>query len=199
MKFIIQLYSQQKKVITFFLFIGLFFIFLILLPPTKTSILPFIFRQNFSDFIAQTISENKIDTQNFWQLREFASPGYFILKKEGLDNETAREFIKNQKIEISTANLYPFLLFSSERWKSIEFLAKHNAWSLISSQLKNHCNILIFISPNEIICKRKNNSIIIAFIKSQKEMLKSNGFFDVKGRDGKIVEGNKWLVISVVK
>ncbi len=147
-------------------------------------------------FIDKTAENDSIDAQDFWKTREFASPGNFEFKREGLDKKTTQVSLDSQGFILDTSHLYPFLTYSSNSWESIEFLTEETHLMTLLPDIKTQCITIIFENENELICQKKDNSFLIVFLKSFEEMKQANAFFDFAGRDDKIVEGKQWLVVS---
>lgn len=199
MKFIVQLYSQRRQVVTFFSLIILIILFFLFSPFAKTFVFPSLFNKKLSSFIYKTNTERIINVQSFWKLREFASPGNFVFQRERIGEQSTQNYLHQMSLSLATENLYPFALFTSKNWQSIEFLTTETDFSFFTHTLKNECETMLYKSKNEMICTRADQTKLIAFLKSQEEMAKVDPFFDVKGRDGKIVRGKSWFSVSVVK
>ncbi len=127
-------------------------------------------------FVLNSINQNSINVQQFWETREFYSPGHIILAKQ-----------------VEEPN--PFLTFTSDKWHSSEYLTKI---STLAPSLSDECSNVLLMTQQDLICNLQDGSTFIAFIRDQNEMRKANVFFDPK-HDVNSIEGKYWLVISYIR
>jgi len=132
---------------------------------------PFIRTLRLSSFIKNTIKNNSISVQEFWQLREFYSPGVIQLDK-------------------------PNLTFTSNRVVSHETLIDKNLTLESLLPQSNNWHIM-YKKTNELIATSGNDTIIY-FIKPISEMAQANGFFDYKDKDKKFLTGKYWYVYTII-
>ena len=59
-------------------------LFIVLSPKVSSLLLPFKSEAILNDFINKTKIAGAINPQEYWQFREFYSPGYFTFAKQGL-------------------------------------------------------------------------------------------------------------------
>lgn len=179
--------------------VTLFILFITLQPSLKGVLFPKNSKDRLQQLIDATISKKTIDSQLFWETREFTAPGVFHFEREGLSEKLVKEAMKKQRINVLTQSLYPFLTFSSSKWESIEFLTEQTVLSNVVSDYPSLCTKIQFQKSSELICTLDNGSTLIAFIKPISQMKKANAFFDFAGRDGVIVEGKYWLSVSTIQ
>lgn len=175
--------------------------FLLFIPKVATRVFPFARNRLLKDFLDDTKNKKTIDARKFWTLREYYSPGSFVFKEKGLtDNETsatlkqfALSFNKRQYV-------YPFLIFSSEKFQSIETLVKTaNLNSVIQDSSAKNLKNCIIDQKTARICYRNEHELEVRFIKPMNEMRQTNGFFDYKRQDlAELTNGKYWLVISKI-
>ncbi len=175
--------------------------FLVFVPKISTRIFPFIRIKYLNSFIEETKRNGTINTRNFWVLREYYSPGYFIFKEKGLTKNEINKATKSLGISLKT-NIYnyPFATFHSDKIQSLEVLVDVSSISasLINSDKKIRKDCIID-RIEEYICYINNKTIEMTFIKAMSEMQETNGFFDYKRKDiMELTRNKKWLVISQI-
>ena len=143
-----------------------------LLQPRFSNMIPFIRQSRLNTFIQNTIKNNSISPQGFWQLREFYSPGSIQFNK-------------------------PSLTFTSDRIISHETLIDKNIVLETILPKKENWHIL-FKKENELIAS-KNNTLFIYFIKPTSEMIKANAYFDNKDKDEKFLKNKNWYVVTEIQ
>jgi len=200
MKAIIQLYSKQHRLILLLYGIALLILIFVIFQPTAFALVN---KYNTKSHVAQllndTIKNKTINPQIFWMAREFSSPGNFFFERDGINTLKAQKTLQTLGVNMNVNSLYPFLIFSSPTWNSIEFLTKGIMLTDIVPETMSSCQEMMFEQKNEFICKRQDGIVLVVFLKPFNEMKQANAFFDVAGRDGKIVEGKNWLVVSTVQ
>ena len=92
----------------------------------------------------------------------------------------------------------PFLIFSSNRWQSVEFLTSITPPDLAMFRVDVPKKDIILDTSTDIIY-RKSGYVFIIFLRPIDVMQQTNGFLDYKEYDKKLVKGKQWLVISRVK
>ena len=119
------LYGMQGKYIYILLSIVLIFLFAILYPYNtinKKSLL--------DNFISNATTNNAIDVQLFWKVREFMSPGHLELDK-------TKQYPN------------PFLIFTSKNWQSSEYLAQSPS---LDPALADRCTEMLLTTSQDLIC-----------------------------------------------
>ena len=139
--------------------------------------------QSFENFLNTVKSNNTINPRNFWELREFYSPGYFTFNPEFINTTSVLQIknLPNYKNQI--------LAFHSPKLTSQEYILK-NCQNTLAAQ-----DEIIFSSPDSVIFKNGSN-IVIKFIKPIDDMVKSNGLFDYTQQELDLLNGTCWLVES---
>lgn len=120
-------------------------------------------------FIKNTLKNNIISAKEFWQLREFYSPGIITF-----DNK--------------------ILEYKSQKVTSREILVKKTDYLQTHVQPTKDYQI-IFQRKNELITK-KDGVTFIYFIKPISEMRTANGFFDYEDKDKALLRDKMWLVVA---
>lgn len=165
---------MNKRLQIIILIVSLFLVSIsyFLLQPRVSGVFPFIRQYRLAQFIKNTIKNKHISPQEFWQLREFYSPGVITFKK-------------------------PDLLFKSARIYSHETILGKNV-KLSSLVPKNKRNNVIYENENELI-STQDDLTTIYFIKPITEMATANGFFDYRDKDKKLLENKNWYVVTQIK
>lgn len=134
--------------------------------------LPIIREYRLNTFIKNTVKNNAISPQEFWQLREFYSPGAIHLNKPNLtftsNKVVSHETLVDKKIALE------------------HLLPKLNGWNIL------------YRKTNELIATNGSDTLIY-FIKPISEMAQANGFFDYKDKDEKLLINKNWYVITKIK
>lgn len=143
-----------------------------LLQPRFSNMIPFVRHSRLSAFIQNTIKNNSISPQEFWQLREFYSPGNIQFNK-------------------------PNLTFTSNKIESHETLIDTNITlqSLLPKEENWH---VLYKNTNEFIAT-KGNMTFIYFIKPSSEMIKANAYFDNVEEDSQLLKTRNWLVVTEIQ
>ena len=172
--------------------------FLILEPHARSTLFPFIANRSFTKFIDDTSQSKSIDTQWFWEIREFYAPGSFEINKTGFQRTDVPEYV-NQMIPVTTQEYFtPFLIFSSNRFQSVEFLTSITPPDLAMFRVDFSKNEIILDTYTDLIY-RKDNYVYVIFLRPVEVMQETNGFLDYKEHDKELIKGKQWLVISRVK
>lgn len=144
----------------------------LLLQPRISNIIPFVREYRLSSFISHSKKNNSISAQEFWQLREFYSPGVILLNK-------------------------PKLLFTSSKITSQETLIDKKI-TLDEMLPKESDQQILYKNGNEQI-STDESAIYVYFIKPTTDMVQANGFFDYKDKDKKLLEGKSWYVSAIIQ
>lgn len=155
------------SIVSLFIVFSLYF----LLQPRLSNIFPFIREYRLTTFIKNTIKNNTISSQEFWQLREFYSLGIIQFNKPNLtftsNKIESKETIINKNVILQT------LLPSQDNWK------------------------ILYRNKNELIAT-KGKETFVYFIKPISEMAQANGFFDYKDKDKKLLQDKNWYVATTI-
>jgi len=154
--------------------------------------IPFVREYRLSAFISNTIKAHHISAQEFWQLREFYSPGLGVLNKEGVKTS---DYSINYPFQLNNVG-NPFFVYSSKHIQSSEYMvdASLNPLKILNDKAWK----TMFKTNNEYIFSNKNTTLII-FIKPVAEMKQANGFIAYGDQDKEFVKNKEWLVVSILK
>jgi hypothetical protein len=172
-------------------------LFFILSPKVSSLLFPIKRQTVLNEFISKTKATGVINPQDYWQFREFYSPGYFTFSRTGIPESlvvtasTKIEVTYNQKA-IDLTDLY----FSSQKLNSLDMLTKQSSLSNIVDQKQFQNDKLIFMNSNSAIYQEGSKTIKIVFLLTNADMQKANGFFDYTDKDKQITEGENWLNIT---
>lgn len=143
-----------------------------LLQPRFSNIIPFVRHIRLNAFIQNTIKNNSISPQEFWQLREFYSPGNIQFNKPNL-TFTSNKILSHETL-IDTNITLQSLLPKKENWH------------------------VLYKNMNEFIAT-KGNVTFIYFIKPSSEMIKANAYFDNVETDEKLLKSKNWYVVTQIQ
>jgi hypothetical protein len=91
------------------------------------------------------------------------------------------------------------LLFSSQKLESLDMLTKQLSLGKLIDQNQLQKKNVIFANSNSLIYQQDSKTIKIIFLLSNSDMQKANGFFDYKGNDKHLTEGESWFNITSLK
>lgn len=178
------------------LFLLLGVLFFLLQPKLATTFVPGSSENRLENFITESKSGKGISGQEYWEFREFYSPGYFTFNKTGLTSGQMDKELKQILKKIDSTS--PILAFHSESLQSIDSL------TTIPS-IKSVKNAILF-SGFKTIYEGKDQMIIeyskklyFFLLFSNEELQKTNGFLDYSENDRELTSNKKWLSISVIE
>src|SRR3989344_1180556 len=108
-----NLYSSIKKPGSFALVVLLILIIstLTLLPKLSSKVFPKEQSKMLKTFISLVVKNQSINPQEYWEFREFYSPGFFTFSKTGIDNYTEDKILIESKVTIGDSSSLPLLSF----------------------------------------------------------------------------------------
>lgn len=174
-------------------------LFLLLTPKVSARLFPFASEYRLHTFIENTQSHNAIDAEDYWEFREFYSPGSFIFSKTGLPQNEANHMLREFEVSVNHERVNtPFLIFNSGRIKSIDFLTDaHQMNNIVEQELVNNKELIIQ-TDNAIMYRKNPTTFILIFLKTPEEMRKANGFFDYREADKELTENKYWFNITQI-
>jgi hypothetical protein len=175
------------------------FLFLMLSPKISAQLFPFKRHAALNEFIDSTKASGQIDSQKYWQFREFYSPGYFTFSRQGIDIKLLKQAETKIKVKFDNKKVnLSFLVFSSPLVSSVDMLTTTSSINEIF-QSKVSKEAILFKDKNSLIYKQDSGTIAIVFLLSNENMRKANGFFDYNDRDKIITEDKNWFNVTAVK
>jgi len=197
-----QKFLKFIKSIYGFLIILLVFIitlFIVLSPKISSLLLPFKRQAILNEFISKTKTEGAISPQEYWQFREFYSPGYFNFSRDGIAKYLAKNSARQIGIEYNEKKIgLIYSLFSSSRLISLDMLTKQSSLNKIIDQKQFQKGKVLFVNNNSVIYQESPKIIKIVFLLDNSDMQNANGFFDYQDKDKKITQGENWFNITSV-
>lgn len=173
---------------------------ILLVPKIYTRLFSFKKSTLLTSFIEESKRNHLIDGRKFWMLREYYSPGSFTFKKVGFQIKDIKPTLEKLTVTIKPhTSVFPFLIFQSDKFNSIEALATTNKLHTIVSLPEKNKDCIIE-QPSTYMCYTDSHTLMIIFIKPMSEMMITNGFYDYKTDEVKKITKDKyWLVISKVE
>ena len=166
--------------------------FLLFTPKISSTLFPFKRQAVYKDFIRSVEKDKKIDPQQFWEFREFYSPGYFTFSRDGLSDEELQNAQKEIGVDLQPGAItLPFAVFHSPKLVSLDALSTKTS----INQIVNTVNPKDVILKNDksLMYSTSGKTIKIVSIQPESEMKKTVGFFEYNGADKKITENKYWL------
>ncbi len=170
-------------------------------PKLSAYLFPFKRQAMWREFKQTVIDARGIEGQTFWKFREFYYPGSFTFEPNGFGKELTAQKAKELSITLlPQATASAFLIYESGKFNSLEALVnpgdlaatvKDNGPIQSSNEGSFDGSYTMYVSGNKAR---------IMFIKPVSEMVKANGYFDLKNKqDAARIEGKYWLSVSEVE
>lgn len=138
----------------------------------------------YQQFITQVQNNGEIKAQDFWQFREFYSPGEFTYNPESVGVYQALRIIALPHPETTLMTFTAPQLQSTD--SIIESPASYeNKVSQVSQPL--------FQNDTSTIWQSNENEVSIIFYKTIDEMMTANGFYDYQPAERALLQGKYWL------
>lgn len=174
-------------------------LFLFLTPKVSARLFPFVSGNKLNTFIQETESSKTIDPRNYWEFREFYSPGSFHFSKTGLPKQSISPVLNKADLsQLINSNHMPFLLFTSPKLESVDFLTDSTTLESILPTLKQINTGVVLKTNTELIYRKDSSTLVMVFLKNHEEMKSANGFFDYRIADKKLTEGKYWFNVTVI-
>ena len=175
-------------------------LFTFLSPKISSQVFPFKRQAILNEFINATKQRGSIDPQEYWQFREFYSPGYFIFSRTGIEKSSVQQ--SNEKIGIKYDEKQlslTFLVFSSPLANSLDILTTESDLNKIVDLKQFSKENFIFADKNSLIYREDSRTIKIIFLMDNSKMRIANGYFDYGEKDKLLVENKNWFNVTVIK
>ena len=173
-------------------------LFVVLSPKVSSLLLPFKRQVILNDFINKTKMAGVINSTDYWQFREFYSPGYFIYSKNGIEQSVLKSVIKKIGIDYPQKTIDSSFLFFSSPWlNSLDMLTKQVKLDKVIDLRRISKESIIFVGKNCLIYRSDPSTIKIVFLLRSADMQKVSGISDYQ--DPQSMKGENWLNITSLK
>lgn len=174
-------------------------LFIFLQPKLSATLFPFKRQMVWKEFVTSVETSNHVDGRLFWQFREFYYPGYFTFERMGFDQKTSLNAQKSLSVELlPESSPSAFLIYKSGKLNSLEALVNNDDLTKTVADASSKGANYLVNTPQNVVYTIGNKARIL-FIKPASEMVKANGYYDVKDRfDSKYIEGKYWLSVTEV-
>ena len=196
MKFLntLRVYNKKSRA-TVPLFYGTIIVVLILSlinihPGTKARVKQQVVRDELIAYLEEVKSAAKIDAQEWWQLREQLSPGFFTI------NESHLTLASTYQIQHLEPGLNHLLEYHSPRVKSHEYICSQQ--DCMEQLIANLDHRAIIKQPNLIIIDQ-DTQLTIWKLFSIDEMQSAIGLFDYLPSEMELLANSYWLHYSIIK
>lgn len=159
-------------------------LFLVLQPKVSAALFPRQRQAVFTDFLATVRREQRIPPREFWQFREFFSPGDFTVDPEAVG------IFQTFRIETIHAPHTNLLHFSAPYLQSQDSLISSPQW--YQDRVAGVENPL-FQNERSVIFSPTAGVVRIVFYAPIAEMQQANGFFDYLPEELERIENFWWL------
>lgn len=170
--------------------VALLIVLAVILTPKLSANFPIKRQRTLNTFLQQTEQNQAIDAREFWQFREFYSPGHFFLAKDGnaIENIPYVDSLKIKQQVISDQSY-----FVSSNMQSIDGLTTSSSLSAIMRLPQTS----FLIKKNTLVVYKTPHTVVMAFLLPPSVLKTTNGFL-YKTPDSEL-QGKYWVDISVVK
>ena len=182
------------------LFVLIIILLVVFSPKVSSLLFPFKRQAILNEFINKTKTEGTINPQEYWQFREFYSPGYFTFSREGIAKSLSLNAAKEISVKYNEKEInLTYSFFSSQRLNSLDMLTKQLNLNKLIDQKQFRKEKIIFMGKNSLIYKEDASTMEIVFLLSNADMQKANGFFNYQDKDRKITTGENWFNVTSLK
>ncbi len=148
-----------------------------------------------TSFLSDTQKNNLLDSQRYWEFREFYSPGTFVFKKDySISPDQMPKSLKTHFSVLKTqTRLRPYLTFHSAKIDSFD--------ALLSKKIdltKAYLDKKYLIKNKSLILLDAGNYYSLLSITSSENIKKANGFFEDKGTP-RIPQDEYYLTVAVIQ
>lgn len=173
--------------------------FLFFTPKIANRLFEFKRAEVWSNFLEETQRNDSINTQLFWEFRDFYSPGYVQFDQKGLPKPLVKSMKQKIAIPVSVdETTLPYLAFQSPRVQSLDILIKTSSFSAVVNPEVYKGKEILFQNKNGVIYKESKDVIKIAFLASESELKRTNGYF-LRWRDYGLIKNKYWLNLSSIQ
>ena len=137
-------------------------------------------------------NQNHLDSQLYWETREFYYPGVFYVYRDGLEDKHIAGFTKDTGLNLQTEGTFPILVYKSNKWMSYESLV--NTSDL--GKLVDVVGSTVLYEDKETKILKDGDRTYIYFIKNYDELKTTNGFIYTK--EEILKDYRYWFGVSVV-
>jgi len=178
-------------------FLTLLFISYLLLSPHIASYLNPLYRKTlWNNFRNKLLVHKEVLPTEFWQFRDFYYPGTIEVNTFGLNKNKVNTILRLFPLNfINKQDIYPFLIYSSNKITSVEYLVRSDTLSelmQIDKQSKT------FLNSQHIFFIETDKKAYLYFVKPVSDLLTANGYFDYKKRDKELLKDKYWLVLTII-
>lgn len=167
--------KNNTQVLLILLLLAVVGLFTFLSPHLSGVLYPFIRSSRWDTFVSDAVSHKHINPQKYWELREFYDGGSFVFNIDGLHDNSATSFLKNESVEVKSVYVDRILLYrTSPRTKSIDAIVTASKAAELFEITSDGKKLLQ--EKNEYIIGRQDNNFVVTFLKPIAEMKKANGF-----------------------
>lgn len=168
-------------------------------PKLSAYLFPFKRQAMWKEFRQTVVDAKAIEGQTFWKFREFYYPGSFTFEPNGFGKELTAQKAKELSITLlPQATASAFLIYESGKFNSMEALVNPGdlAATVKDDGFKDYEE---GSGDSSYSMLRSGNKVRIMFVKPVSEMVKANGYFDMKNKqDAARIEGKYWLSVSEI-
>ncbi len=170
----------------------IFLLFVAFSPRLPNYLFPSIRSQYLGRLLSSTKANSHLDSQKYWETREFYYPGVFYVYNDGLNDNNLKDFTQKTGLELKTDGTFPIFVYSSPKWHSYEALVNSN----VLSDLVSLPQSLPIYQDSETQIYQLEGKTLIYFIKSYDELKTTNGF--IYTNNEKLRDYRYWFGVSVI-
>lgn len=175
-------------------------VFVFMQPKLSAYLFPFKRAAMWKEF-RQTVADTQaIDGQTFWKFREFYYPGSFTFEPNGFGKELTAQKARELSVTLlPEATASAFLIYESGKFNSLEALVNNGELEHVVKDNGSQKPDEAYFDSSYFM-QRSGKKVRILFVKPVSEMVKANGYFDMKNKqDAARIEGKYWLSVSEIE
>lgn len=170
----------------------LFILGAVLFHPTLHLGQTFIRQQKSVKFLSH-MQDSTFTMRDYWQFREFYSPGKFAFDPQVVSLAGALQF---NDITTSKAVL---LTFTSAQLESTDSIVEKTPEDYIGQSFANMKNVkTLVVKPDRVAFQTEDGKIHLVFLRSTQEMVATLGLFDYGKKEKDILEHKLWLNETII-
>lgn len=172
-------------------------LFLFLSPKISRAIVPNIESRDWSTFQEKVVKNKTVDSQTYWEFREFYSPGVFIVNNEGLQDATIKSFYASLPEGFQSQPELSFSQFKSPLLTSIDGLTSQTSIKEIVNHEEVNASKIVSQSTTSLLYRINEKKYVLILLFTPEQMRQTNGFWNYQ-KDMDVINNRNWVSTSII-
>ncbi len=172
-------------------------LFVAITPKITRTIFPSSASNSWIEFKKEIIQTQKLDSQEYWEFREFYSPGVYTVNKQGLENNAIKSFYSTLPAGLQSQPELTFATFESPRLQSIDGLINRSSISEFVNLEGLNKSQIVKQTDKFLLYQLEDNQFVLISIFTPEQMKTANGFWDYQ-KDQDIIENRYWVSAALI-